>query len=213
MSINLSNNRSVGFRACRSIRTVGRLLFAVTILVVLEFSAAFANPDVWVQTGMIFRFEDGKVTGVSYDWAFDEFFSSRTIASFDADGDGELEPAETVRLRREAFDPLAEFSYFVHVWEGDQKRNELEIESFAADVDEGLLVYRFTVALTPPVDPVADEIIASLHDESIFVDFRFREKEFLLVEGAMDPGCRFRIARGRGAQSGHRQTVSLYCGG
>ena len=116
-------------------------------------------------------------------------------------------------MRSEAFDPLADFGYFVHIWEGEVKRNELEIETFTADIENGLLVYRFTVALTPPADPGSGEIIASLHDESIFVDFRFREKDFLLVQGAMDPGCKFRIARGKGAQSGHRQPVTLYCGG
>ena len=90
MSINLSKQLSVGFLAWWSTRTMNGLLFAVTTLVALEFSAARANPDVWVKVGMTYRFEGGKITGISYDWAFDEFFSSRTIGSFDANRDGEL---------------------------------------------------------------------------------------------------------------------------
>ncbi len=191
---------------------IGQLLTAA-ILLVLGSTGVLANPDVWVKAGMIYRFEDGKITGISYEWQFDEFFSSRTIASFDADQDGELEPAEVDLLRAGAFDPLADFGYFVHVWEGETKREDPEIEEFIARVEDGRLIYRFTVAPDPPIDPLAGDVVTSLHDESIFVDFEFREKEFLLVQGAMDPGCRFRIARGSGAQSGHRQPVTLNCGG
>lgn len=213
MLINLSTVPSVGVPARWLTWTMNVPLFALTALVSLEFSAALANPDVWVKAGMTYRLEGGKITGISYDWEFDEFFSSRTIAFFDADQDGELGPAEVEHLRSEAFDPLARFSYFVHVWEGAEKRNELEIETFAARAENGLLIYRFTVALSPPADPGSGEIIASLHDESTFVDFRFRERDFLLVQGAMEPGCKFTIARGSDARSGHRQPVTLTCGG
>ena len=56
-------------------------------------------------------------------------------------------------------------------------------------------------------------MIVSLFDEETVVDFRFAKSDFLLLEGALAPGCRFRVARGKGAQSGHPQTVTLHCGG
>lgn len=213
MSINLSIDDFVRCPDREVIRTMIGQLLTAAMLLVLGSTGALANPDVWVKVGMIYRFENSKVTGITYEWQFDEFFSSRTIGSFDADNDGELEPAEIDLLRAGAFDPLADYGYFVHVWEGGTKRGDPEIEEFTARADDGHLIYRFTVALDPPIDPGAGDVVASLHDESIFVDFEFREEGFLLVQGAMDPGCKFRIARGKGAQSGHRQPVTLNCGG
>ena len=183
------------------------------MLISLGAPGAQANPDVWVKASMTYRFEDGKITGITYDWRFDEYFSSRTIKTYDADQSGVLEAPEVGRLRGEAFDPLKNFGYHVHVWVAGEKRDNLKIEDFTARVDGNILVYRFAVALAPPADPVAGDIVASLYDKEIVIDFRFIKKNFLLLDGAMKPGCKFQIKRGTGAQSGHRQPVTLKCGG
>ena len=190
-----------------------KLLLAAAMLFSLYAPDAYANPDVWVKSAMTYRFEDGKVTGIIFAWRFDEYFSSRTIKSYDLDQSGVLEAKEGERLRGEAFDPLKKFGYYVHIWVAGEKQDNLKIEDFAVSIDSNMLVYRFTVALTPPANPSAGDIVASLYDKSIYVDFRFIKKNFLLVEGAMNPGCKFQIKRGRGVQSGHRQPVTLICGG
>ena len=61
--------------------------------------------------------------------------------------------------------------------------------------------------------PAKEPVIVSLFDRKIFVDFSFSDSAFLLVSGEMTPGCKFRIARGEGAQSGHPQPVTLACDG
>ncbi len=189
-----------------------QLLFAVSCTLLSGMSVAVANPDVWVRVGMTYKFEPGGVSGIAYEWSFDEFFSSSMLAAFDADGNGALESEEVARLKEQAFDPLAESGYFVHLWEGGERRQDFAIESFAAGIDGARLVYRFTVALSPPAEPGRGGFAASLHDSEIYVDFDFRKKDFLLAEGAMNSGCKFRIARGKGAQAGHRQVVTLTCG-
>ena len=194
-------------------RTVKIIFLAVAVLFAMGAPVAHGNPDVWVKAGATYRFEDGKVTGISFEWKFDQYFSSRTMRTYDADQSGVLEPKEIEHLRSEAFDPLKKFDYYVHIWVGAEKRENPSIDDFSARFDDKKLVYRFTIALTPPADPAAGDIVASLYDEQIYVDFRFFKKNFLLVEGAMSPGCKFRIARGKGAQSGHPQPVTLKCGG
>ena len=189
------------------------LLLATAVLFTLGAPGALANPDVWVKAGMTYRFEDGKITAITFAWRFDEYFSSRTIKSYDADQSGVLEANEVEHLRGEAFDPLKKFGYYVHIWVAGEKRVNPKIQDFDARIDGAHLVYRFAVALTPPADPGDGDIVASLRDKEIYVDFRFFEKNFLLVEGALKPGCKFQIKRGRGAQSGHRQPVTLKCGG
>lgn len=183
-----------------------------TSLLFLAIVSAKANPDVWVKADIIYQFEDGKLTGFKFNWRFDEYFSSRSIQTYDADQSGKLEPAEVDHLRAEAFDPLAQFDYYVHLWVGREKREELIIEDFAASIDSPNLVYQFSVALTPPIDPKTDTIIISLHDANSVVDFRFFKENYLLIEGTLNPACRFRLGRGKGAQSGHPQPVTLICG-
>ncbi len=182
------------------------------LLGALGAQAVHANPDVWVTAGATYHFEDRKVSAITFEWRFDAYFSSRAIQTFDRDRNGVLEVAEIADLRGEVFDPLKKFDYYVHIWVGREKRGRPRIEKFAAAIDDRKLVYRFTVRLTPPADPAVEEIIASLHDRDIVVDFRLFEKNFLLVDGAMDPDCKFRIARGKGAQSGHAQPITLGCG-
>ena len=53
----------------------------------------------------------------------------------------------------------------------------------------------------------------SLFDRDNSVDFNFSASDFLLVSGEMGAGCKFSVARGRGAQSGHPQPVTLACAG
>ena len=141
------------------------------MLLALGAPGAHANPDVWVKAGMTYRFEDAKVTGITFDWRFDEYFSSRTITTYDANQSGILEAKEVDHLRGEAFDPLEKFGYYVHIRVAGKKRENLKIEDFAASIDGNQLVYRFTVALTPPADPGAGDIVASLHDYAVVHEF------------------------------------------
>ena len=183
------------------------------MLIALGTPGAHANPDVWVKAAMTYRFEDGKIVGIVFNWRFDEYFSSRSIKTYDGDRSSAFEAPEVGRLRGEAFDPLEEFNYYAHIWVAGEKRKNLKIDDFAASIDGNILVYRFAVALAPPADPAAGDIVVSLYDREIVVDFRFIKKNFLLVDGTMGPGCKFQIKRGRGAQSGHPQPVTLKCGG
>ena len=89
----------------------------------------------------------------------------------------------------------------------------LEIKNFSVRSFGSVLVYHFTVVLTPNIDTDAGDVVVSLYDKSIYVDFDFVEKDFIRTQGVMKQGCKFRIARGKGVQSGHRQPVTLKCGG
>ena len=192
---------------------VNRLFFLVAaVLAAMGAPVVHANPDVWVRAGATYHFEDRKVSAITFEWRFDAYFSSRTIQTYDRDKNGVLEAAEIDRLRGEAFEPLGKFDYYVHIWDGEKKRDSPQIEAFDAAIDDQILVYRFRVRLTPAANPAVEKIIASLYDHNIVVDFRLLQKNFLLVDGAMDPDCKFRIARGKGAQAGHTQPITLSCG-
>ena len=101
----------------------------------------------------------------------------------------------------------------MHVWVGDGRREGHEVDRFSARVEDERLVLEFSVPVAPPADPGEGPVVVSLFDGENEVDFRFAESNFILADGEVRSGCRFRIARGRGEQSGHPRPVTLTCGG
>ena len=213
MLYNLSSKSSYSYPHGNTHMTyICKIVFLAIFMLFLKVPNVSANPDVWVKAGLTYRFADGKLTGLKFNWRFDEYFSSRAMQTYDCNQSGVLETAEAERLRVEIFDPLSKFDYYVHLWVAGEKQTILSIENFAATIDGAQLVYQFTVALQTPIDPSVGVIITSLYDQKIVVDFRFFTEDFLLVEGVLDPSCKFSIARGKGAQSGHPQPITLNCG-
>lgn len=173
---------------------------------------ARANPHVWVEAWMTFEFEDHRVKTLAFTWRFDEYYSSHTIQSYDRDGDGFLVRSEMRALRAGMFDPLGESDYHVHLWAGGVKREDHEIDRFTARIVEKRLVIDFSVPVTPPADPGEGPVVVSLLDRKNEVDFGFAPSGFLRLMGALKPGCKFRLARGKGEQAGHPRPVTLKCG-
>ena len=192
---------------------LGASLAAAVVALSLAAAPALANPHVWVESRITFELEDHRVDALSFSWRFDYFYSSHAIRTHDLDGDGALAPEEVRSLRADSFDPLARFDYYVHVWAGDARREGHEVERFSARVEDERLVFEFSVSVTPPADPGEGPVVVSLFDGENEVDFRFAESNFLLADGEVKSHCRFRVARGRGEQSGHPRPVTLTCGG
>ena len=188
-------------------------LAAAVAVLSLAAAPVLANPHVWVESRITFELEDHRVEALSFAWRFDDFYSSHAIRIHDLDGDGTLGPEEVRALRADSFDPLARFDYFVHVWVGDARREGHEVNRFSARIEDERLVLEFSVPVTPPADPGEGPVVVSVFDRENEVDFQFAETEFLLADGEVKPGCGFRVARGRGEQSGHPRAVTLDCGG
>ncbi len=163
---------------------------------------------------MAFELADHRVKGLAFTWRFDQYYSSHAIQSYDTDRDGFFTRTEMRPLRAGIFDPLGESDYHVHVWEAGGKREGHEIDRFTARIGEGnRLVIEFSVPVTPPADPSEAPVIVSLFDRKNVVDFGLAPVGFLAVMGALKPGCKFTVARGKGEQAGHPRIVTLKCGG
>ena len=193
---------------------IGRIgALGVALTVSLAAAEARANPDVWVETTIAMAFDDRRVSGLTFSWTFDDFYSAHAIRTYDLDRDGAFNSLESGNLRAETFDPLSAADYYVHVWSGDEKRPGVGVDQFIARIEDTTLVYEFSIPLVPPLDPKNSPVTVSLFDRENFVDFSFPNSDFVLVSGAMGPGCKFSIARGKGAQSGHPRPVTLACEG
>ncbi len=194
-------------------RVVTITLTALLLAFLLAAPRARANPHVWVEVWMTYEFEDYRVKGLAFTWRFDEFYSSHTIKSYDRDGDGLLTRPEIRALRIGTFDPLGESDYHAHVWAAGSKREGHEINRFTARIVEKRLVIEFSFPVTPSADPSKDPVVVSLLDPKNVLDFGFAPAGFLRVMGALKPGCKFTVARGKDEQAGHPRIVTLRCGG
>jgi len=71
----------------------------VAVTATMAAAEAHANPDVWVETTITVAFDEQRVSGLGFSWAFDDFYSARAIQTYDLDGDGTLSSSEVREWR------------------------------------------------------------------------------------------------------------------
>ena len=163
------------------------------LLLVGEVAPAAAHPHVWITGVTTFVFEDRQLVALRHRWTFDEFFGSFVIEEHDLDGDGGLDPAETAALREGAFDNLEEFDYFTHLRIDGEAWPLRTIESFAAHIEDGELVYEFTLSLPQPVDPGAVDLAVGIYDPEYYVEVLLDEHDPVRFAGLPSGACTFDI--------------------
>jgi ABC-type uncharacterized transport system substrate-binding protein len=180
--------------ACRTwaqiapIATVGALLALVG-----RAEPVAAHPHVWIDAVVTFVFEDGHLVGLRHHWRFDEFFGSFVIEEHDVNGDGAFDAAEVGAIRDAAFANLREFDYFTHVRLDGDKLPLHEVSSFAARIEDEILVYEFTMPLPEPVDPGKSAIAASVYDAEYYVEVLLDQYDPVRFEGISSGACTYQI--------------------
>ena len=165
---------------------------APVLLMAGEVAPASAHPHVWITDVTTFVFEDRQLVGLRHQWIFDEFFGSFVIGEHDADGDGRVDPAETAALRAGAFDNLAEYGYFTHLRIDSEALPLRAIEAFSARIEDGVLVYEFTLPLPQPVDPGAN-LALGVYDPEYYVEVLLDEQDPVRFAGLPSGACTFDI--------------------
>ena len=140
--------------------------------VVLSPCAAAAHPHVWIDAQVEIITQGTAVLELAQQWRFDPFFSSLMIEDFDKDKNGVFDGAETLALRKGAFDNLKNFDFFTHFTIAEQRSGAAEAKGFRASIENGTLIYRFVTPLPHSVDPHQVPLVFSIHDESFYVNVR-----------------------------------------
>lgn len=164
-----------------------RAALVLAVMVASWASAAQAHPHVWIDANVTFVFEQKMLTGVRLEWTFDEIFSTLVIREHDKNRNKAFEDTEIESVRKEAFVATKEFSYFTHVTVGRDKAQFGDVRDFKAEIVKGKLVYRFTLPLAQPVDPVTRPVAVRAFDETFYVDIGLTDGEPVKFSG-MSPG-------------------------
>jgi ABC-type uncharacterized transport system substrate-binding protein len=149
---------------------------------------AAAHPHVWIEATLGIETIDGMVTAFDVTWTFDDLYSELVRQDFDLDGSGHLSQQELDALVGVSAANLMSYSFFTHLKVGEEQRRIIAVKEFYADVlEDGLLRYRFRVALPEPVDPRATPLAIGLYDESYYVDILLPPNDVSLD---LASGCR-----------------------
>ncbi len=172
---------------------LSRLLagFLVLLGFIATVSDGWSHPHVWIDTVATFVFDRGKVVAVRLEWTFDDFFSDFLLSKYDTNKDRRFDEKEVKQIQEQAFSSLKDLNYFTHIYIANKKLALREVSDFSADYHQGKAVYRFTIPLPSPVDPMTVPVDLSVYDESFYVDVRFDQAEPIRFHGTAGSPCRY----------------------
>ena len=156
---------------------------------------ATTHPHVWIDTQATMEFKDGKVTAVHLRWSFDDLFSSFVINEFDKNKNKTFDAEEIAQVQTNAFANLKNFNYFTHLRIGKDKLKIEKVRDFAPSIEDGRLVYRFTIDVPKPVDPGQSKVGLSVYDETFYVDVAFAKKDPVRFKGIAKGACKYTVTR------------------
>jgi ABC-type uncharacterized transport system substrate-binding protein len=154
---------------------------------------AAAHPHVWITDVSTFVFEDRRLVALHHRWTFDELFGSFVIEQHDADGDGRFDAGETEALRAGAFDNLEEYGYFTHLRIDGGDLPLHQVRDFRASIEDGELIYAFTLPLPEPVDPTTSELVLGVYDPEYYVELLLDEDDPVRFAGLPSGACIYEL--------------------
>lgn len=149
------------------------LLLLMTLYSVVP---AYAHPHVFVDNTLTFKFDAKGLAGISVQWTFDEMYSAGIIFDFD-DGDGVFSVQENMVLKKENFDNLKEYGYFVDVVIDHTPFNVVFVKDFVATIKNGQLIYSFFVPCHVSASHHTKMVQVGVVDESNFVAITTQQQD------------------------------------
>jgi ABC-type uncharacterized transport system substrate-binding protein len=172
-----------------------RTIFALAALLAAGASAS-AHPHVWVtMQGELVYAADGSITGVRYNWTFDDMFSAFATQGLDGKKPGQFSRDELAPLAKENVSSLKEFGYFTFAKANGKKLEMNEPTDYYLDYNtkDTVLTLHFTLPFKAAVK--AKELNLEIYDPEYFVDFSFKDvKEPVALVGA-PAACKLLVAR------------------
>jgi ABC-type uncharacterized transport system substrate-binding protein len=150
---------------------------------------ARAHPHVWIDQSVVVQFKAAKIASLDVTWRFDEFYSADTIQDYDETHKGTLDQAGLDKLAADGVKSLKGYNYFSYLYLDGKKTPVPAVERFAAGLKGNILIYRFTIPVTPPVDPKTQRFAFAIYDNSYFVDVEPAKTGAVTFAGDVPKGC------------------------
>jgi ABC-type uncharacterized transport system substrate-binding protein len=170
-----------------------RLLSALALAFLFGATAAEAHPHVWItSTSELIYGPDGALTGVRHAWTFDEMFAAYALQGIETKTKGAYSRDELAPLAQTNVESLKEYAYFTFAKANGKKEKFNEPVDYFLEYKDSALTLHFTLPLKAPLKTKA--LVLEVFDPTIFIDFKFAEKDPVKLVGAPD-GCRMKFQR------------------
>lgn len=145
--------------------------------IALQPIAAQAHPHEFVTMEVNAKFDfNGKVSGLTYDWTFDEFFTAYAVDGQDVNKNGVAEPNELAALLDEILGNIQVINYFT-VFDKEKTVPKLDkaqpMESVMVDRQ---LRLKFFVPFQEPVALDKAPLRFSIYDDEFYIAMNFEPK-------------------------------------
>jgi ABC-type uncharacterized transport system substrate-binding protein len=173
-----------------------RFLPVLALLLFVSILPALAHPHVFINNKMTVLFDGGKLQGITFQWTFDDMFSSMILSDYDPKHTGQFDAAHVKALKEGAFDNLENYHYFVAITIGTRPHAHFKIERFTPSVaGKNKLVYSFFIPLGVVVQSREQAIRLTVYDDTYFVAFDLLHLDDVAVRAGPDVACALAIEK------------------
>jgi ABC-type uncharacterized transport system substrate-binding protein len=173
--------------------TAWRFFLALSLTFLLGASMAEAHPHVWItSTSELIYAPDGTLTGVRHAWTFDEMFAAYALQGIETKTKGAYSRDELAPLAQTNVESLKEYAYFTFAKADGKKEKFNEPVDYFLEYRDNALTLHFTLPLKTPFK--AKALLLEVFDPTIFIDFKFAEKDPVKLVGAPE-GCQMNFQR------------------
>jgi len=176
-------NRSI-FSKYRS----GALAIALALAAFPVSQQAHAHPHEFVTMDMTARFDSNKhMSGMTYVWTFDEFFSAYAIEGQDKNKNQKAEPEELTALLVEIIGNIKDIKYFT-VFDKEHVVPEFApARPISSKMVDGKLRIEFVVPFAKPLDLRGKKLRYAIYDDEFYIAMNYDpENEGINITGAAD---------------------------
>lgn len=166
----------------------------IMLWVLVTASPAFAHPHEFVEMKTRVIFDDsGRVTGLRYDWLFDEFFSAFAVEPADSDGDGKPEPEKLDKLIVEILGNIAPNSYFTKFEEKSATPKFAAAKALLIEMRKRKLFIRFEVPFETPLDLQRKPLSYAVYDDEFYIAMNHSVDDDAVQLVNAPSNCKFEI--------------------
>jgi len=167
----------------------------VLLAVVLSALPVFAHPHVFIDNTLQAVFSGRELVRLDFHWSFDELFSSMILQDYHPDSAGHFTAGQIAGIKKEAFDNLKNYHYFLALFLDDKALKLPPIADFSVSVDGNSLVYSFSLPLALDVGGSGRTLGVVIYDDTYYVAFKIMKVNDVELVSADQISCELSIRK------------------